>query len=688
LHPLQWFRRNSTTMSPRSSLAEGNAKGLPLAVSMSRLACALAASCLLWGQAATAAAFAAPADLARPLATELGVIHLRGHLAEHRFETAVPPATVPDELRARVETGASFTSGLLSVEDETVVLATVSIEPGTRSLTVPLSRAAVREGRATFTIRLVLAPPSPPCGAGTATCVDLDGITVSFRKVERPGAATADAWPSGLRMIEIYVPPAPSLAEAAAALMVSAFSARVASGRDVAVTVRPLESIAASPPAPSTPFSRVVVVTSDESAQARLLAAPVATVGDNWPAVVLKVPAHGVGRPVDVGSANVLPAAPKMSDHDPVPATNGAESRRWTLAQLALPPFQIRGPEQTDGEVTFSQADLGGPVSALTLHLSGTYSPTPPAPGARLMVLVNGRLVRSFGLDGSGRFLVSSAVPRAVLERDNTLTLRVSPGTARDDLGGGRFQLVVDGESSMVVERGQTLRPGFDRFPQALLPGFLVSFDQITPETLEAAGRLISAMQRTTRTPLRLEVVSWQDALASTKPWLAVAAGAVNSQSLGAPLDLAPFRLMDHDHRELIRVDGNTRLAALEAFALGVRDILLLTHRGRPHGLVSLAHDVQVQGGWYGLSGNVWLAPEGRPSFGMRLGDGGLHVEPLLASGAKGQQALRDVVLVAVLVVLAGLLVWAYPKTVRSYPRTAREWGGGAPSHQHAESRA
>lgn len=604
---------------------------------MNRFVCACAVTGLLWIQSGTEPAFAAPVAPAQLLTTELaGIVRLPGHLAEQKLVIGAPAAAVPYELSARLDVGASFTSGLLSIEDETAVLATVPVASGTRAITVPLERATVRDGHVTLTVRLVLTPGSPACSLPTARCIDLYRMTLSFQKADGPSAAAPDAWPSELRAVEIHVAPTPSLAEATAVLMVSARAARAVRGHDVAVTVRPLESIP-SAPAVAPPFSRTVVVSG----------------------------------------------ASKSSVPDEMET---AARRQWTLAQLGAPQILIRGPKQREGAVRFSQADLGGPVSGLTLHLSGTYTPAPPAPGARLMVLMNGRLVWSFSPERSGRFNVSGAVPPAVIERENMLTLRVPAGAAGDDLADPPFEVAVNPESFIMAERGQTLPPGFDRFPQALLPRFVVSFDRVAPEALEAAAQLIAAMQRTTRAPLRPEVVSWEDALHSTKPWLAVVTGEVKAHSLGAPLDLAPFRLTDRDRRELIRVDGDTPLAALEGFARGERDILLLTERGHRHRLLALAHDLPAQGGWHGVSGNVWLAAEGRPPFGMRIGDTGLHVGPLLASD-RDRNALRDALVVAVLLLLAAVLVWAYPRTVRPHPRTARG-PRGAPARRQAESRA
>jgi hypothetical protein len=606
---------------------------------MNRVGRALTAICLLWMPWSIALAFAVPALPAEVQTTELsGVVHLRGHLDEKRLVIAAPAATVPHELSARVDAATSIGSGLLSVEDENAVLATVFLEPGTRVITVPLEHATVRDGHVILTVRLVLTPGSPGCSIRSTQCVDLDRITLSFAKGDRPSKVSLDTWPSAFKKMETYVAPVPSLAEATAVLTVSAQAARVAFGHDVAVAVRPFESSAA-PPVPSSSSSRMVVVTGEGEKDSH------------------------------IPEETLMAGGPQV-----------------TLAELGVPTILIRGPKQREATVAFSQADLGGPVSGLTFHLSGTYTPAPPRPGARVMVLMNGRLVWSFGPDHRGRFDVSGAVPPAVIERDNTLTLRVSAEAAEDDLAADPFEVAVDAGSALVIARGQTLRPGFDRFPQAFLPRFLVSFDRMAPDTLEAAAQLIAAMQRTTRAPLRPEVVSWDDALHSTKPWLAVVADHVNARSLGAPLDLAPFRLTDRDRRELVRMDAHTPLAALEAFANGHRDILLLTHRAHRQGLLALTHDLKAQGGWYGVSGNVWLAPEGHLPFGLRVGDAGMHVESLLGSD-RDTNALRDAVVVIVLLALTAVLVWAYPKTVRPHPRTARA-REGVPSPGHAESRA
>lgn len=606
--------------------------------------------------------------------TSLGLppsLRLSGTLAEQTVSIPVHPGQFPASLTGELRTVPGLSSGHLTIENEGRTLATLALPPKEARMAISLARATVKQERLTLTFRAVLNVGEARCAAPHVQWIDLTDMSITFRGTARAPTAVADFWPPDLGVLHLYVSPTPNMAEATAVVTLAAFAARLGAGHAVTVTVTALDPNASWPDAPAEPFTRSVVVRSAAPGEARLIWPPHKRPGQSWPSLLVTAPPAeleaftealvGKARPLLLAARGTLTASPdsevKIGD-------------QWTLAALGHPQTQMQGAGQVESNVRFSQADLGGPLADVALRLAGTHSPVPPGATAHLGVFLNGGLVQATLLERNGRFDLYTPLPNALLRRDNTLTVRVSYTPPGGDcrVGGDNMIVRLDGESYLQVQRGQKLPAGFERFPQVLLPDFYVSFNRVTPEALQAGAQIVAALQRLTRTPLHPKAVSWSEALIAKKPWVAVAPERVSTGEMNPPLEATPFRLLDSDGHELLRLDLEARFAVMEAFTAQGRDVLLLAHRGWPKGLTSLTHGLATETGWYGLSGDAWLAPSDRPPFGMRLRDSGLKVEPLSPSPWVWWERLRIFAYLLAFAAVVAFLFWVYPKVVRTRP--------------------
>ena len=472
---------------------------------------------------------------------------------------------------------------------------------------------------------------------------------------ERRSASSAvsgalDFWPTDLTRLHVYVPRTPGSEEATAALTLAAFVARRGSEHPVTVTVQGLDSLEPLPRHPDDGATRVVIIRNASATETRLIDG-----SDGAPTLLLAAPGPALVTIVEalVGKGSV--------------ASHPAPSEQRTFAALGHQAVVLGGTRGTEARLRFSQADLGGPIGAAGIRLVGTHTGSSRA--ARLVVSINGNVVRAIPLGPTGRFDAYSDVPRSLLARDNEITMRVS-GMCTDV--GVPLVVTVDGASYVHSREGQRLPVGFQRFPQALLPEFDVSVDDGSVEGLDTAAHIIGALQRATHTALRPRVVDWEAGRTGRLAWLAVARRAESTRDLRLPVKPEPFRLMDSARNEVLRVGKGSRFVELLAINQQGRDGLVVTHSEWPEGLTLLGAALGTSRGWSALSGDAWIVPsEGLP-FAMRITGGGLTVAPVSDDTPRWRHVRPAAFGIASLGLMA-LLVMVYPRVVRDGPRVSRQ---------------
>ncbi|GAB2814564.1 hypothetical protein GCM10027022_00690 [Alpinimonas psychrophila] len=284
--------------------------------------------------------------------------------------------------------------------------------------------------------------------------------------------------------------------------------------------------------------------------------------------------------------------------------------------------ISLGGYGQSASYTGVSQSAFGGPISDATLHLVGTHTDIPDTILATTNVYWNDFLIGStvlghdvaFGLDlpiastrmtaGNGLRIVLSAVPRT---GECTGSTNVIP-----------IELFIDAKASTIdATRGQSIKPGFQRFPQALGGVLPVAFGNgMTPaNALASAGDIVASLQRQSRVQLNVTVVAAADFLQSAHSGLFVGATSDDSNVLGAPLRFDSFRAIDSRAVEF-GVGTTVPYAALEAFENSGRNVLMLGGWS-PDGTGAALQDLQIDAahyavngdaGWTGLSGDLLIA--------------------------------------------------------------------------------
>lgn len=600
--------------------------------------------------------------------SSLGVsepVVLSGPSAEQAISVPVPRGLRPVGLFARVRSSPGAVGASLRVSHEGRTLQWVRLTEWEMRLLVPLREARVVSGRLLLSFRLEAPEGASDCAAPQRVRVELDHLEVRVEGVPEPPERVAEFWPPVLRALHVQLGDSPSLEEATAALRLAGLAARLAGGRQLDITV---SSQPDPPVAADALWSRRVRISRGGAPRLTL----VSSGGDGIPMLEIAGPPDSLEVSLEaLDSYRETLQAPAVSALRAAPRPPAPD--RATLASLGYPQVQMVGSGTMEATIFFAQADLGGPVRGVALRLAGRTTPVPPGGQAQLWVLLNGGLVHAEPVLG-GSFDRWISLPDGLLRRDNNLVIRLvyTPPGGECAPGAHPIGIIVDGASYFEFQRGTRLPAGFERLPQGLLPVFTVGLDPVSHETIEAAGQLIAAAQQVSRTRLIPKVLAWPDAVAASGPLLLVTLDPGKVGALRPPLEPRPFRVVDVDGREVLRMETDQRFVVMEAFSSGGREILMVTRLGDRPDLRGLKRALDPQLGWYALSGDVWIWPHGGTPVAMRLRESGLRVVPLGAPPLLRWEKIRFGVIAVAVVGVVIFLLWAYPRLVRTGPPPPR----------------
>jgi hypothetical protein len=257
------------------------------------------------------------------------------------------------------------------------------------------------------------------------------------------------------------------------------------------------------------------------------------------------------------------------------------------------------------------QALFGGPIGSVTLHLRGRYSVLPTGLIGEVRVLWNDTLVSStaFG-KGSDQFQTKVEIPRDIISRENTLTIETrlvnSVGNCAPD---PTVRVDLDPGSSLAITDGQTLPPGFTRFPQVLRGTFLYSVDPASKDRLAAtqsAAAVVSALARLSPDPLLVENISLARLRRSSRSGVVVGATPRTALELGAPFQFADGRSISNGDG-IVSFDVNGAAGALQAFRADAADIVLVAGTDDAMSWRAARALAAHKDGWYRLSDEIQL---------------------------------------------------------------------------------
>jgi hypothetical protein len=178
----------------------------------------------------------------------------------------VPEGLTPAALNAIVELPGNVHAGTISVTQDNRTVSRVELPPNDRTpITIPLTGAEVDGNAVTVLLRSQLSPPAGYCLFDASSPLRLSEATISFTGRELPPKVVADFLPPVLQRLTLFLPQQPSQAESDAAVRLT--GAVVARYGDQAVDVGlvPLAGDAVTPPAPSQPLERQIVIRESPS---------------------------------------------------------------------------------------------------------------------------------------------------------------------------------------------------------------------------------------------------------------------------------------------------------------------------------------------------------------------------------------------------------------------------------------
>lgn len=481
-------------------------------------------------------------------------------------------------------------------------------------------------------------------------------------RVEYAGARVAtgginDFFQPWLKRVVFYLPEAPSLDAAQAALDAAAFVGRAYRGMSTEFVILPLPPAGTPMPEPA----------PDERA---LLWAP------SGPTMVLRAEGGG-GRVLALASRRdarqlfTLAAGSQLVPVEGFRATtvrpelvSAARSGAVTLAQLGLTSATAEGSAIVRHSIPFALADFGHYVTPRAIRLVLRHSALPRDGHGTMNIYLNGQLIESRQVERPDVDLTVT-LPGHLMLRDNRLDVRfnVVLGQGACILGGPTFAATLDDRSTFLMADGSTLPASFDRFPSALVPAFSVLMEPRDRFRVDLAAQTIGAMQQTTVTPLAPFVV--RDFAEVRGALLAIGTGTM-ATALDAPLSGEGFRMRDAQGRVWDEYAPTESFAAMQAFTKDGRDILLLHHTredGAP--LDALVRESLAAYGWFGVHGDLALRGPAGPTTVLNLANSGWVIEQTLDAPASLFTRWRSAIFLGAGLLLLVLAIWLYPRVVR-----------------------
>lgn len=566
----------------------------------------------------------------------------------------VPQGLVPAFLDVLVEPPVNLASGTLTVMQDNQTLSRVALPNIDRvPLSIPLAGAAVVDNAVTVTLRSHLVPIEGIC-FDPSNPLRLIDANIRYEGIEMAPATVAEFLPPVLRQLNLFLPAEPTRVEAEVAIKLATSVVARYGQQNTAVTVTPLIDGQITPPGPSLPWQRQVVIREDVEIGVRLTPDP------GVPALLITGPAAELANQArllssDLGrlaiSSKAVAGPLRSTPQLPPDATTLRDLGQPGVTATALAPLVSIGLDQTR---------LGRPAHNVRVHLLGSYTPLPSSIGGQLVAAVGGQAVDRWSLDGTGTIDRWIDVPDRLLQRYTNLdvAINISGDTGRC----GEFQpisLTIDGDSPVVSTRADPPVPqGFQSLPQALMPRVDIGIDDTFDDTRRAVGILVG-LQRLSALPIDTAVVSIDDAIASPNPAVVIEGVSWIHDELTLPVagnsdgELTVQNTDGIGEASTLQLDPSLPFASLQTVYDGERTVLVATSNGAPAQLDELLYwlDSDVQR-WPGLAGNALISAPQRPPVLVNVT--AQHDRP--ASADAGQKPFP---VVAVAIVAAAALAGA-----------------------------
>ncbi|OFJ54313.1 hypothetical protein [Mycolicibacterium grossiae] len=593
--------------------------------------------------------------------TSLGVnadLSLYGAEGTQTLTIPVPSGLAPAALNAVVELPPTVGSGVLTVSQDNRTISRVPLPVEDRApISIPLAGAEVEGNAVSLVLRSNLLPRDGACLYDTTTPLRLTEAAVGYTGVEQAPRAVADFLPPILQKLTIFVPAAPSQSETDAAVrLTTAVIARYGQ-QNTDVDLQPLPADATTPPAPSQPFERQVVIR--EGGDVGL----VLQNGEGVPALEISGGGNELINQTRLLSSNLSTLAlASKAIAGPLTSSPRLPGNEVTIRQLGQPGVNATALEP-QVSVNLDQTRLGRPSGDIRVHLKGSYTPLPSVVGGQVVATVGGQAVDRWPTDGTGIIDRWVAVPNEL--RTRYVNLDVAVDIAGNTGGCGEFQpveLIIDGATTVQsVPASPPVPDGFESLPQALLPKTTIG---VTPESFADASRAVTiaeGLQRLGPLPLDTTVVPIDDAVGTAGPLVLISADGWSDRRVTLPVagdgnDELTVAGGDGGDPATVTLEPGLKFGSLQTVYDGSRTVLVATSNGDAAQLDSLLEYLDTDPDrWSALRGDAVVSAPDRDPVTVRAdaaqaaaqSDGGPATSPLVWVA----------VAVGVLVVL-GLLAW------------------------------
>ncbi len=584
-------------------------------------------------------------------------ITLLGALDASILAIPVNPGLRPSSLALDVMVTPGMPRATIMLSQRDRVLAMQPLTDTTTRVTFSLANAIVDQGRATVTVGITV-PGRDACEAQAYyRTVLVPSSRIDYAGAPAPTTVVNAFFAPWVERVTFYLPDAPSLDAAQAALDAAAFVARRYRGMATEFAIRPLPADAAALPEPG-PWERAIVWNA---------AGATAIVGSGTSqGTVLAVGTRRDARQLFTfqGGADLVAASGFRAGAIDLNPRSGGDATVRTLADLGFDDRTVEGNTLVIADYPFALADFGGSAGPTAFRLVANHSIIPTVGNGSVRVHLNGALVWSKTLN---RAAIDEVIdlPSHLLRRDNSLQVRfqVVLGEGACILGSQVFTATVDASSAFVLDNTDRVAPGFARFPSAFVPTFSVLLDPLDRYRVELAARVIGAMQQTTRTPLAPALA--RDRAAAVGPLLAIGTASL-ADALEAPVHAAGFRLRDRAGRIWDEFTPGTPYAAMQGWERDGDNILLLHHteaNGLP--LSQLLDESFAPYGWYGVRGDLIVRGTTGEARSLTVTNAGWRIEERPASPGSFFARYRKYIFGTAALLLVIFAWWSYPRLVR-----------------------
>lgn len=518
--------------------------------------------------------------------------------------TAVPvlPGLVPVSLATEITggTGAATAGGRYELR---VGNSTAQVDSRTGGpVTLALNADSLRDGFLDATLTASILDENgcaDPDVEGLVTA-SVRQATITYSGVPIRPTSLADFTSPAVKNVALLTDPADAAFTAPAVLQAAA-----ALG-----ATYPRLNITTTRPSTPSPYDRIFTfVPGAGPVQVELdVAAPTPTAVLTGDPTALTAAAAALGSP-DLALATSSQAADLGQSGQPA----NSLTRQWADVGSTNP--RLSGTGTFSESVSIPQSEFGQPVNSLDITLKGTHIPTAPGATTTASLLVNDRLLASVLLGDTDNFTLTGKVAPDAMQRSNRVTLQIEAYPPNGDCRSQRIPARVDLDpyaSTITATAGQSLPPGFARFPQVLGHELPVAFAKgPNPTDLNNAVAVVAAVARFDTVTPTVTVPAATDFINSDQSGFIVNAGPEESTALKAPLPYDPTRAPVSDPPQFT-VTIDAPFAALEAFQNGARDVIMLgSYPAADAAAAQVLQDelaafvAPAPGGWGDATGNV-----------------------------------------------------------------------------------